>query len=65
MSDVYPLQLRLSVMRESDSFGVKISKKVNICLLESLYSHSLICDHPECYHMHATTIFLLSMFLIL
>ena len=30
MSDVYPLQLRLVVLREADSFGVKISKKVSI-----------------------------------
>ncbi|XP_027082554.1 ubiquitin carboxyl-terminal hydrolase 8 [Coffea arabica] len=29
MSDVYPLQLRLVVLREADSFGVKISKKEN------------------------------------
>ncbi|KAL3530293.1 hypothetical protein ACH5RR_009615 [Cinchona calisaya] len=29
MSDIYPLQLRFSVMRETDSFGVKISKKEN------------------------------------
>ncbi|WVZ00520.1 hypothetical protein V8G54_026589 [Vigna mungo] len=27
MSDVYPLQLRLSVQRETNSFGVRISKK--------------------------------------
>ncbi|KAH9659451.1 ubiquitin carboxyl-terminal hydrolase 8 [Citrus sinensis] len=29
MADVYPLQLRLSVMRETNSLGVKISKKDN------------------------------------
>lgn len=29
MADVYPLQLRLSVMRETNSLGVKISKKVS------------------------------------
>ncbi|EEF46545.1 Ubiquitin carboxyl-terminal hydrolase, putative [Ricinus communis] len=29
MSDVYPLQLRLSVLREVNSLGVKISKKEN------------------------------------
>lgn len=29
MSDVYPLQLRLSVLRETDSLGVRISKKDN------------------------------------
>ncbi|KAJ4835929.1 Ubiquitin carboxyl-terminal hydrolase 8 [Turnera subulata] len=29
MSDVYPLQLRLSVLREMNSLGVKISKKDN------------------------------------
>ncbi|QCE09523.1 ubiquitin carboxyl-terminal hydrolase 8 [Vigna unguiculata] len=29
MSDVYPLQLRLSVQRETNSFGVRISKKDN------------------------------------
>ncbi|KAK7375213.1 hypothetical protein VNO78_35906 [Psophocarpus tetragonolobus] len=29
MADVYPLQLRLSVQRETDSFGVRISKKDN------------------------------------
>jgi len=28
MADVYPLQLRLSVQRETNSFGVRISKKV-------------------------------------
>ena len=30
MADVYPLQLRLSVLRETNSLGVKISKKVKI-----------------------------------
>ncbi|KAH1104269.1 hypothetical protein AAZX31_13G293100 [Glycine max] len=29
MADVYPLQLRLSVQRETNSFGVRISKKDN------------------------------------
>ncbi|KAJ6755604.1 UBIQUITIN CARBOXYL-TERMINAL HYDROLASE [Salix purpurea] len=29
MSDVYPLQLRLSVLRETNSLGVKVSKKDN------------------------------------
>lgn len=29
MADVYPLQLRLSVQRETNSLGVKISKKVS------------------------------------
>ncbi|CAI9105817.1 OLC1v1004831C2 [Oldenlandia corymbosa var. corymbosa] len=33
MSDVYPLQLRLSIMRDTESFMVKISKKEN--MLES------------------------------
>ncbi|KZV30566.1 Ubiquitin carboxyl-terminal hydrolase [Dorcoceras hygrometricum] len=30
MSDIYPLQLRLSVQRESNAFSVKISKKDNL-----------------------------------
>ena len=30
MSDVYPLQLRLSVLRETNSLGVKVSKKVSL-----------------------------------
>ena len=28
IADVYPLQLRLSVLREANSLGVKITKKV-------------------------------------
>lgn len=30
MSDVYPLQLRLSVLRETNSLGVKVIKKENV-----------------------------------
>jgi ubiquitin carboxyl-terminal hydrolase 4/11/15 len=30
MSDVYPLQLRLSVLRETNSLGVKVIKKVSL-----------------------------------
>lgn len=30
MADVYPLQLRLSVLRETNSLGVKITKKVSL-----------------------------------
>lgn len=30
MADVYPLQLRLSVLREINSLGVRISKKVSV-----------------------------------
>lgn len=30
MADVYPLQLRLSVSRETNSLGVRISKKVSV-----------------------------------
>lgn len=33
MTDVYPLQLRLSVSRETNSMGVKVTKKVSICSL--------------------------------
>jgi len=32
MGDVYPLQLRLSVQRETNSCGVRISKKVSLSL---------------------------------
>jgi len=32
MGDVYPLQLRLSVQRETNSFEVRISKKVYYCV---------------------------------
>lgn len=31
IADVYPLQLRLSVLREANSLGVKISKRVIFC----------------------------------
>lgn len=30
MSDVYPLQLRLSVLKETNSLSVRISKKVSL-----------------------------------
>ena len=30
MADVYPLQLRLSAQKETNSFGVRISKKVSL-----------------------------------
>lgn len=33
MTDVYPLQLRLSAPRETNSLGVRITKKVSICRL--------------------------------
>lgn len=36
MADVYPLQLRLSVMRETGSLAVKISKKVFVNLVLSI-----------------------------
>lgn len=32
IADVYPLQLRLSVQKETNSFGVRISKKVSLPL---------------------------------
>lgn len=35
MGDVYPLQLRLSVQRETNSFEVRISKKVRLFFLAS------------------------------
>lgn len=35
MSDVYPLQLRLSVLQDSSSLGVKIMKKVIFIFLVS------------------------------
>lgn len=43
MADVYPLQLRLSVMRETNSLGVKISKKVS-SITNSLF---LVCCNCE------------------
>ena len=32
MADVYPLQLRLSVQKETNSLGVRISRKVSLTL---------------------------------
>lgn len=37
MSDVYPLQLRLSVLREINSLGVKVIKKVSLFNLSMLW----------------------------
>ncbi|KAF8395483.1 hypothetical protein HHK36_019429 [Tetracentron sinense] len=41
MADVYPLQLRLSVLRETNSLGVKISKKILIANTQAKKEKSL------------------------
>lgn len=45
MADVYPLQLKLSVSRETNSLGIKISKKViHLLLICRTFIVFLICE---------------------
>jgi len=53
MADVYPLQLRLSVQRETNSVGVRISKKVSLSLLAWFFSSPIsfmLCWYSENGH---------------
>ncbi|XP_054811412.1 ubiquitin carboxyl-terminal hydrolase 8 isoform X2 [Prosopis cineraria] len=63
MADVYPLQLRLSVQRETNSLGVRISKKDNAIELFKR-SCKIFCMDSEMLHIWdfsgQTTLFLLN-----